>query len=128
MLGFPKAAHSKYEVIMDILSFKSLHEKWDGFDAIPLEVKSATNSIKLVDYIGEDVFCSITNYYPNPNGTITFEWENKENEIVSVEVGNDTFTYFVDVAATETKFYNNLPLDVEHTEVLSKYIVDYFHS
>jgi len=77
MLGFPKAAHSKYEVIMDILSFKSLHEKWDGFDAIPLEVKSATNSIKLVDYIGEDVFCSITNYYPNPNGTITFEWENK---------------------------------------------------
>ncbi len=122
MLGFPKAAHSKYEVIMDILSFKSLHEKWDGFDAIPLEVRSATNSIKLMDYIGEDVFCSITNYYPNPNGTITFEWENKENEIVSVEVGNDTFTYFVDVAATETKFYNNLPLDIEHTEVLSKYI------
>ncbi len=77
MLAISKATHKRYEIIMDILSFKSLHEKWDGFDAIPMEVKSATNAIKLMDYIGENIFCDVTNYYPNPNGTITFEWENK---------------------------------------------------
>jgi len=122
MLAVSQATHKRYEVIMDILSFKSLHESWDGFEAIPVEVKSATNAIKLMDYIGEDVFCNVTNYYPNPNGTITFEWENKDNEVVSVEVGNETFTYFIDLAKTETQFYNNLPLDAEHTQKLSTHI------
>lgn len=122
MLAISKATHKRYEIIMDILSFKSLHENWDGFAAVPVEVKSATNAIKLMDYIGEDIFCGVTNYYPNPNGTITFEWENKDNEIVSAEVGNDALSYFVDVAATKTKFYNNLPLDIEHTKRLSTYI------
>ena len=122
MIGVAQATHKRYEVIMDILSFKSLSENWDGFGAIPVEVKSATNAIKLMDYIGEEVFCNVTNYYPNPNGTITFEWENDQHEILSVEVGNETFTYFIDMAKTETQFYNNLPLEPTHTQQLSKHI------
>jgi len=113
---------TKKSIVREILSFKSLSEKWDGFSALPLEVESATNAMSLIDYIGEDVFCTVTNYYPNPNGTITFEWENNENEVVSVEVGNQTFSYFVDMSSMETKFFNNVKLNAKNTQTLSKYI------
>jgi len=113
---------SKHSLVKNILSYKSLTESWDGYGAIPLEIDSATNSIQLLDLIGENIFCTVSDFYPNPNGTITFEWENSENEIVSLEVGNNTFSYFVEMASLDIMFFNNKSINATEAKKLSEFI------
>ena len=113
---------SKYNIIESILSFKSLNDNWDGFKAIPLEVKCATNAILLLDLVGDDAFCTVKDFYPNPNGTITFEWYNQEDESVFLEVGNNTFSYYVSFNSIETKYFNKQVINEENSELLSTFI------
>ncbi|MCC5917956.1 MAG: hypothetical protein JJU02_11590 [Cryomorphaceae bacterium] len=113
---------SKRDIIKDILSYKALNNNWDGFSAVPLEVASAANCFLLMDKIDEQIFCSVSNYYPNPNGTITFEWENEEQELVSVEVGNNNFSYFVAFASVEVKYFNNILFDDREINKLAEFI------
>ncbi len=113
---------SKYSIIESILSFKSLNNNWDGFNSIPLEVKSASNAIHLLDLVGADLFCSVKDFYPNPNGTITFEWYNEEDEIVFLEIGNSTFSYYVTFNAIETNYFNKQFINEENSKLLSKFI------
>lgn len=114
---------TKQSLLLEILSFKSLNENWDGYGAYPLEVESATKSILLMEKIGENVFCSVDNFYPNPNGTISFEWENNEGELISLEVGNETFSYYVEMASMEVKYFNNQSVKADNdVERLKKYI------
>src|SRR5690606_27065497 len=87
--------------IENILSFKSLENSWDGYGALPLGVKCAKNAIMLLDSFDMAILTKVSDIHPNPNGTITFEWENKDKEIVSLEIGKDTFTYFVDFSSLE---------------------------
>ncbi|WP_026775208.1 hypothetical protein [Polaribacter sp. Hel_I_88] len=113
---------SKNSLLKSILSFKSLTESWDGYGAVPLEIESATNSIQLLDLIGENIFCTISDFHPNPNGTITFEWENSENEMVSLEIGNNSFSYFVEMASTNVMFFNNKLINAKEAKKLSEFI------
>lgn len=113
---------SKYAIIESILSFKSLNNNWDGFNSIPLEVKSASNAIKLLDLVGSDIFCSVKDFYPNPNGTICFEWYNDEDEIVFLEVGNTTFSYYVTYNSIETNYFNKQVVNEDNSKLLSKFI------
>lgn len=113
---------SKYSLIEKILLFKSLENNWDGFAAIPLEIKSATNSILLLDLIGEEVFCMVKDFYPNPNGTISFEWYNQQDESVFLEVGNNTFSYYVALNSVEIQYFNKQIINEENTKLLSMFI------
>lgn len=114
--------YSKHSIIKEILSFKSLKENWDGYGAWPLEIESASNALMLMDLVGDEIFCRTTNFFPNSNGTITFEWENEEEEIVSVEVGNEYFSYFVEMASQEPLFFDKIPLNGKETKKLAQYI------
>lgn len=113
---------NKSLIVEEIISFKSLENSWDGFGALPLGVKSATKAISLLDSFDMDILVKISDIHPNPNGTITFDWENKDAEIVSLEIGKDTFTYFVDFNSIETKFYNNQNFSFENIKMLKEYI------
>jgi hypothetical protein len=113
---------TKHSIIKNILSFKSLNQSWDGFNAIPLEIDSATNAIQLIDLIGEKLFCEINDYYPNPNGTITLEWINKLNEKISVEVGNSSYSYFIDISSKEVLFFNDQNINSKDAKRLGEYI------
>lgn len=113
---------SKYSLIGKIISFKSLENSWDGFGAIPLGVKCATNAIKLLDNFNPNMLSKISDIFPNPNGTITIEWENNISEIISLEVGQETFTYYVDFKSLEPKFFNKQSFSVENIKLLKKYI------
>ena len=113
---------TKHSIIRNILSFKSLNQSWDGYNAIPLEIDSATNAIQLIDLIGENLFCKINDYYPNPNGTITLEWTNKLNEKISVEVGNNSYSYFVNLSSKEVQFFNGQNINSKDAEKLAEYI------
>lgn len=117
-----KKYNSKYSIIESILSFKSLHNNWDGFNSIPLEIKSASNAIKLLDLIGDDSTSCVKDFYPNPNGTITFEWYNDQNETVFLEVGNTTFSYYVEYNSIETKYFNKQVINEENSKLLSTFI------
>lgn len=112
----------KYSLVEKILSFKSLENNWDGFNAIPLGVKCATNSIKLLDSFNPNMLSKISDIFPNPNGTITIEWENNISEMVSLEIGKETFTYYVDFKSLEPKFFNKQPFSIENIKLLKKYI------
>lgn len=108
--------------IENILSFKSLENSWDGYGALPLSIKCAKNAISLLDSFDMSILSKVSDIHPNPNGTITFEWENKDQEIVSLEIGKDTFTYFVDFSSLDTKFYNKQSFSFENIQLLKKYI------
>lgn len=119
-----KSFVDKNILIEQILSFKSLQNNWDGFGALPLGIKCASNAINLIDNIFEDsILRKVTDIHPNPNGTITFEIENKNDEIISIEIGKETFSYFVDFNSLETKFYNKQKFSsFENIRLLKEYI------
>lgn len=117
-----KTYADKSAYVEKILSFKSLENSWDGYGALPLGVKSAKNTLSLIDSFDAFILNKISDMHPNPNGTITIEWENKDSEIISLEVGKDTFTYYVDFNSLETKFYNKQRFSFENIQMLKKYI------
>lgn len=108
--------------IEKILSFKSLENSWDGYGALPLGVKCAKNTITLIDSFDALILNKLSDMHPNPNGTITLEWENINSEIVSLEIGKETFTYYVDFNSLDTKFYNKQIFSFENIQLLKKYI------
>ncbi len=105
-----------------ILSFKSLVYCWDGYNALPTGIKCAANAIEIVTKLDSHLLKKISDLFPNPNGTITFEWENNHDEIVSMEVGKETFTYFVAFNSFETKFFNKQKISFENIKTLKEYI------
>jgi len=52
----------------------------------------------------------ISEYYPNPNGTITLEWENEDGDCLFIEIGNHSFSYFVEINNEETLYFNNMSI------------------
>lgn len=113
---------TKKEVIQNILSFKSLINNWDGYKALPLEVESAGNTIYLLNLLEDDLIGRIDDFYPNPHGTISFEWINNLNEKVYLEVGNKSFSYFAKFNSSEPLFFDNLEISDENIEVLAQHI------
>lgn len=120
--NFSVPSKSKSSIIKNILGFKSLENSWDGYGAVPLEIESASNTIDLIDLIGEKTFCSVKDYFPNPNGTISLEWENNQNEIVSVEIGNKTMSYFVELSSKNVEYYNKININDKEANQLTEFI------
>jgi hypothetical protein len=114
--------YTKNEIIKKILSFKTLNSNWDGYGALPLEIESATNAIILIDLVGESIFSAVKDFYPNPYGTISFEWENNSNEIFSLEVGNESMSYFIKLASQEPIYFDDRPVNNEEAKKISKCI------
>jgi hypothetical protein len=113
---------SRKNVILEILSFKSLINNWDGYSALPLEVESANNAIKFISVLSERLLNKISNYYPNTHGTVTLELENDRDEIISIEIGNRKMSYYVEFLSQEVKYINNVEINNTEISKLSKYI------
>jgi len=117
-----KKYYSKQDLIIEILSFKSLNNNWDGYGSIPLEIESASNVLLLLDLIGEDGFCKLNEFFSNPNGTISLIWSNNSNEIISLEVGNETMSYYVELLSKETLFFNEIEVNQGEAKKISEFI------
>lgn len=113
---------SKMQIVKDIFSFRCLNNNWDGYSSLPLEVESASNAVALIDLVGDNFSTNLTEYYPNPNGTISFIWSNNSNESISVEIGNNHFSYFVELNSLDPLFYNNVDFNAKEANKLSDYI------
>jgi hypothetical protein len=71
--------------------FRELSKKgWDGYNAAPIEKASYLNAREVVQETPDDVL-QLWNVFPSPNGTISFEF--KEKQIASMSVGNEAFSY-----------------------------------
>lgn len=103
---------NKRETIESILSFKSLQESWDGYGALPLEVKSATNAIEFLETLGlKHTFFTPTDIFPNPTGTVSLIWENNEDERLSLEIGNNAYSYYTKFNVIGTEFFNDIEIN-----------------
>lgn len=110
------------DIIKDIISFKTLTNKWDGYSAMPLEVESATNAISLMYLVGDLFTEKLKDFYPNPNGTISFVWENDSDETISLELGNEQMSYYVQLNSKNVVFQNNIDINAKEASKLSDFI------
>lgn len=113
---------TKQDIVGKILSFRTLCENWDGHNAIPLEVKAASNALLLVDLLGERSFENVKEIYPNPNGTITFEWNNNLNEVLNIEIGIETMSYYVEIIGKNTVYADQKLISSNEANRVAEYI------
>ena len=113
---------TKDHFIRTILSFKTLVNNWDGYGAIPLELDSASNSIKIITLASDFMVSKIEDLYPNPNGTVSILWKNRNDETVSVEIGNNSMSYYVMQKDKDPEFFDNVPIDSSSVEKLSSFV------
>ncbi len=110
-----------------ILSFKSLQESWDGYGAIPLEIKSATNAIDFINFLSKNnTFINPTDVFPNPHGTISFIWENLYDERLSLEIGNNSLSYYSLFNGSKPEFFNDVELIDTNIDTISRTINSLF--
>jgi hypothetical protein len=103
----------KNEEIIDQLV--SLPENWDGYGAIPLfkEIgEKAKIILQHIKYPVDDIF-------PNPHGTITIDWRNQHNELLSLEIGLSTYGYFTDEIEGH-KLHNGIDIMKDLVELENK--------
>jgi hypothetical protein len=124
---FYKNKEDKKEWIEKILSFKSLQESWDGFGAMPLEIKSATNAINFLNILSESQdFINPTDIFPNPHGTVSLIWENSYDERLSLEIGNSSLSYYNLYNGSNPEFFNNVELIDTNIETITRKINSLF--
>lgn len=103
---------NRRKTIESILSFKSLQESWDGYGALPLEVKSATNAIEFLEALSSNhKFFTPTDIFPNPTGTVSLIWENNEDERLSLEIGNSAYSYYTKFNINGPEFFNDIKIN-----------------
>ncbi|WP_407477066.1 hypothetical protein [Elizabethkingia anophelis] len=112
----------KDKIIETIISFRSLQNSWDGYNALPLGVKCATNAIRFINIIDNNSLNKLSDIFPNPHGTISFEWENESNEIIALEIGKDTFSYYVSLNNLDTQYYNKQNFSIEDITIVKEHI------
>lgn len=94
----------------EIDNLLELKENWDGQGAIPVLGEVAETAKKLVAIVGF-VDC-ISDIFPNPQGSLTIEWTNRTKEKLSLEVGANSYSYFV-------KYLENNPKFVDGNDILA---------
>ena len=78
----------KLNIEVDILSFVS-------GDYRMVDGSCADKAIEVVDGLSDKIIEKIYDYYPEGNGTISFQWTNEQTGTrLSLNVGNDTMSYY----------------------------------
>lgn len=95
---------SKFDMLKnDIYDFTNLEEDWDGYGGVPLLPEIAETANKLIAMLASDLVNRISDIYPNSHGTVTIEWQNWDQEKLSLEIGRNNYSYFVKFTDQKTK-------------------------
>lgn len=114
-----KVNMTRDEVVNRVTSFKFLNQSWDGYGAIPLEAKSTANAIRFIYFLNDRIVEGINDVYPTPNGTVSFVWENENDERLNLEIGNNTLSYYVKLNSQEPVFFNNIEINANEANTIS---------
>ena len=87
----------------EIRALANYMDDWDGYGAIRPLSECLNHALEIVrnEKINLDF---LTDIYPNPNGTLSLEWEQDDNEI-GLELGKEEFSFFAHFG--EQHSYNN---------------------
>ncbi len=78
---------------INIKELAQLPRNWDGYGALPIQEGTACNALAAADQLFS--WAPIPDIAPNPNGTISMEWES-ESGIAFFEVGRTRYSFFID--------------------------------
>lgn len=102
-----------------IRAYANFLDDWDGYGAVRPVSECLNHALEIIRNNNISLEY-LTDIYPNPNGTITLEWEQDDNEI-GLEVGSHEFSYFAHIGDIHT--YNNQKCYVsKELEKLAGYI------
>lgn len=103
----------------EVRAFANFQDDWDGYGAIRPVSECLNHALEIIS--NKNIRLEyLSDIYPNPNGTISLEWEQNGNEI-GLEVGSREFSYFAIFEGVHT--YNNRKEYVaEEIEKLSEHI------
>ncbi len=121
-----KLPENRYEWLKgQINSFAELNDNWDGYNAIPIfeEIINITKSF--IVCINDSFIDNVSDIYPNPHGTITIEWEKNENEKLSLEIGINNYSYFVQYPNKPAKLQKGLSI-IDDSKILTKDLSELF--
>lgn len=82
---------------------------WDGYGALPISLETKNNALNAINGILQVAPAPEIN--PNPNGTLSFEWETKEGK-AHMEIGRTRYSFYVNPRIGVPLLYEGLVDDV----------------
>ncbi len=113
---------TRVDMVERVMAFRSLNQNWDGYGAIPLEVKSAANAVRFIYFLNDRIIERISDFHPNPNGTFSLVWENEFDERLALELGNNTLSYYVKFNSQDPMFFNDIENNDKEVNRISDFI------
>lgn len=65
---------------------------WDGYDALPIRLTTKYNSLYALRHIRR--YTNAPDITPNPNGTLSFEWETAQG-VGHLEIGQTRLSFYI---------------------------------
>lgn len=101
--GSSMTAIDRSAVKQRLQQFETLGENWDGYGADTVSHACLANAIALIDALPPNV--ESPDVFPNPNGTVTFEWQGPSGTL-SIEFGENGISVFHDYHG-QVSFYQD---------------------
>lgn len=86
------------DALSQIRAIGELPANWDGYGALPIAEETKHNAETALSRIAG--FTPTPEIAPNPNGTISFEWES-EFGTAHLEIGRTLFSFFISPTASD---------------------------
>lgn len=118
LLSFSDLEYLRNKYLTHILSFKSLTNSWDGYGAVPAEIKVTANTISFLNKLDDSTLNKVKDLSPNPHGTISIYFNNNSNENIEVEIGNTLFSYYVDFNNIDTHYFDSITFNNKNVKKL----------
>lgn len=67
-------------------------ENWDGYGALRIRAETAQNALDVLEVLPDEV--PTPDVTPNPNGTLSFEWESASG-VGHLEIGRTRFSFYI---------------------------------
>lgn len=80
----------------EIVELAKLKDNWDGDGARRMSTTSIQHALSILDNVSARVNL-IDDIYPNPNGFVSIQWRNENNDIISLELGRKKMSYFTKI-------------------------------
>ncbi len=81
----------RMEILTQLEDISQLQDDWDSFGANSISANCIANTKKIIRALPSTVI--LPEIYPNPNGTITLDWEANE-QTLSIEIGDTHFSSY----------------------------------
>ncbi len=119
-----------YPNVQDHIDFlqnlKDHEENWDGYGAVPPSEQVIANSIHFLKNLNEKLLShlEIDNITPTTHGTIDFQWENDDDEYVSVEIGETLLGYMSENKEDGLIYEDDLPVNDKERIIFIKELIE----